>query len=320
MNRSLVRRATATCLATLALAALGDDAFAQQRIEETRSATAGMVIQIGTVSRDVRIMGWNREQVQITAVVDDEVERLDIRGDERQLYVTLEPRPDTRGHSRSSGDLEIRLPAGARVRAETVSGRISADDVAGAVDLYAMSGDIRISGAPNTVDAGTVSGSIDVNAPAQRIHATSTSGSIDIAGPAQQIRTSSTSGTIVVRQATGSVEAGTVSGQVQVNATAAVREVLLTSTSGGIAFRGALADDAFLEAESHSGSVLLDLPAAVNAAFNLNTVSGSISSDFDHPEPVNRRGPGRQLSFVAGTGTGRVSAQTFSGSLRLERH
>jgi DUF4097 and DUF4098 domain-containing protein YvlB len=119
---------------------------------------------------------------------------------------------------------------------------------------------------------------------------------------------------------TGSIDAGTVSGRVEVSTAAAIREALLNSTSGTVEFRGAVADHATLQAGSHSGQIILDLPAAINAAFTVSTISGSIRSAFEHPEPVSARRPGQQLSFVAGTGSGRISAQTFSGSVRLERH
>jgi DUF4097 and DUF4098 domain-containing protein YvlB len=311
-------RAITPFLASLALAFTAADALAQQRIEENRPATAATVITISTNARAVQLIGWDQTRVQAVALVDERVESLEVSGDERALRIEL--RPIRGGSGRGRGDLEVRVPAGAPVQVRTMSGSVVVERITGTVDVNTMSGSVRVAGSPRSVDVATVGGSITVAAPADRIRASSTSGSITIAGPADQIRASSTSGTIIARQVTGSIEAGTVSGRVEVSTAAAIREALLNSTSGNVEFRGAVADHATLQAESHSGQVILDLPAAINAAFNINTFSGSIRSAFEHAEPASGRGPGRRLDFVAGTGAGRVTARTFSGSVRLERH
>ena len=72
--------------------------------------------------------------------------------------------------------------------------------------------------------------------------------------------------------------------------------------------------------ETHSGTVHLNLPASVGAVFSVETFSGDIDSDF----PVTMQpGQGRtsqdRFEFTIGDGKARISAETFSGKIIINR-
>jgi DUF4097 and DUF4098 domain-containing protein YvlB len=91
--------------------------------------------------------------------------------------------------------------------------------------------------------------------------------------------------------------------------------------SGRITYSGTFAPDGTYEFKSHSGSVRLVLPQNVGAQLRVETFSGSVDSDF----PVtlqpsdDGRGAGRKMEFKIGNGRSRIVAESFSGSIKLER-
>lgn len=272
---------------------------AQQPVDELRPASAKGVVVVDVVAGSVRVRGWERGEVRITGTLGRGTERLDCRraGDRTTVQVIV---PGDEGEVEGS-DLELRVPSGSRVEVETVSADVSLDAVVGAVDVETVSGRIAVAGAPAAIDASSVSGDIEIRAASPGIHAETVSGVIEIEG------------------ATGEVTAETVSGDLTV-AGAALSWVRISTTSGRARFEGGLTAEGSCEAESVSGPLELSFPADVDAAFLVKTFSGSILSDF--AGKVVRTAeftPARELRFRAGEGRARVSAQTFSGTIRLQR-
>ena len=64
----------------------------------------------------------------------------------------------------------------------------------------------------------------------------------------------------------------------------------------------------------------LSLPANTSARFDAETFSGSIDNELG-PDGgrTSQYGPGRRLDFETGDGDGRVSIDTFSGSIQIDR-
>ena len=91
------------------------------------------------------------------------------------------------------------------------------------------------------------------------------------------------------------------------------------SVSGSVHFTGALLPGARLGAESHSGSVVLNLPADTSARFQIETFSGSINNGFGgaEAERTSRYAPGKRLDFTLGSGDAQVRIESFSGSVTL---
>jgi len=97
--------------------------------------------------------------------------------------------------------------------------------------------------------------------------------------------------------------------------------VSVNSTSGELYFDGAIDPRGRYEFSSHSGSVVVRLPADVSAAVSLQTYSGEIESDF----PIRLEGGAtmgghpRTFDFRIGNGGARITMRSFSGSVQLQR-
>ena len=125
-----------------------------------------------------------------------------------------------------------------------------------------------------------------------------------------------------VAEAAGEVDLETVSGGVHVSG-ASFSRVRVKSVSRAIEIDpGELKSDASVEVESHSGDVVLALPSAAAASFEVSTFTGDITFDLGGSGPTDKRsGPGHKLRFSTGpAGPGaRVAVKTFSGAVHLKK-
>ena len=126
-------------------------------------------------------------------------------------------------------------------------------------------------------------------------------------------------------------ELGTVSGAIT---TSAAGDLVLESTSGALSFqftgsalkattvsgaiKGSIASIGAGKAElsSVSGSIDLEAPAALEAALDLRTVSGSVRSDF--PVTIREQSRGKLIGSI-GAGSAALSAHSTSGSIAIRK-
>jgi DUF4097 and DUF4098 domain-containing protein YvlB len=284
-----------------ALLAVAAPAAADRPVDETRAVDAGARISIETLSGEVTVTGWNRDEVHVTGTVGDDTRGLKITGGGGTLEIEVDI-PEGRHEGKRDLDvhLQISVPAGARLEVESVSTSTAVTGVSGPVDVESVSGGVEIDGTPESVSAETVSGGIKVTGSRGRVHAESVSGSVEIDG------------------GSGEVHAGTVSGRVMVDV-GTVESGRLETVSGEVTFSGALAPGGDLGVEAHSGRVVVALPAGTSARFRVETFSGGIDNELsaDEPRKTSQYTPGKELEFTLGAGDGEVRIESFSGQVTL---
>jgi DUF4097 and DUF4098 domain-containing protein YvlB len=302
----------------MAIATIAGSAAAQQTINETRPAAPCGAVEVHNTAGSVRVVGWNRNEVQVTGTLGRGTERLDFttEGDRTRIRVVL-PRNarDVQG-----SQLEIRVPVQSSPQVQTVSADIEISGVRGGLEAQAVSGRVEITAdrAP-TLKASTVSGGVRLRGSSGSVDAESVSGTLDIQVATQRARAKTVSGDLTLREASGSAEASTVSGNALVDG-GRFNRMSLSSVSGTLHFRGELEQGGLYHLNSHSGNVELRLPARTAADFEVNTFSGRITNDFGPAaERTSRYAPGMELRFTAAGGGARVVAKTFSGNVRLIR-
>lgn len=284
-----------------ALLAVAAPAAADRPVDETRAVDAGARISIETLSGEVTVTGWNRDEVHVTGTVGDDTRGLKITGGGDSLEIEVDiPEGRHDGKRDLDAHLRISVPAGVRVEIESVSSSTTVDGVGGSVEVESVSGGVEIDGAPESASAETVSGGIRITGSRGRVHAESVSGSVEIDG------------------GSGAIHAGTVSGRVMVNV-GAVESGRLETVSGEVTFSGALAPGGDLGVEAHSGRVVVALPAGTSARFRVETFSGGIDNELsaDEPRKTSQYTPGKELEFTLGAGDGEVRIESFSGQVTL---
>ena len=124
---------------------------------------------------------------------------------------------------------------------------------------------------------------------------------------------------IEVGDLTGELELQSVSGDIEVSA-GDIERATFESVSGDLDFAGGLTAKARLHAEAHSGNTTLRLPADTSATWEVETFSGNVSNDFGPgPQKSSEHGPGKWLKFTTGSGDARITVESFSGNVRLEK-
>jgi DUF4097 and DUF4098 domain-containing protein YvlB len=314
------------CLAAVAAALLvGGEAQAQRQVNARHDAAANGTVEIQMNSGSVRVVGWQRREVQVTGTTR-EGDRVVLEGAGRAVEVRVQG-----GRGRGGpANLEVRVPAGSSVEVITGPAPITISGVTGAVEAVTQGGQTTISGSPRTIDVASHAGGVTIDAQTdqlnvsamagavrvggtvrQRAEISSMAGAVEITGSVGEAEISSLGGNVRVANVTGGrVEINAVSGDVQVSGTRLRGN--LSSVSGNITATGSLGGA--LSLESHSGNVELLMPASTGATVDVTSWSGDLDSDWR----LNREGR-HEWNGNIGRGGHNLSITTFSGNVKLTR-
>jgi hypothetical protein len=284
--------------------ALPRSARAQDEPGRTRIDTAvrldrGGAVDLSLISGRMRVMGWDRPDVKISASIESGLLRLSANSSRVSLSVDEAGDEGRRGRRHNNvGDAryEVSVPRGSRLILEAVSGDITAKGSQGEIEATSVSGDVEVSDGMHSVSAEAVSGSVRA---------------AQIKG---NLRTETVSGDVRAENVSGNVEASTVSGTIRLVGIQS-KDVRTESVSGDITYSGTIEPSGRYSFESHSGTLRLNIPRGAGAQFSVETFSGDLSTNFPVTlRPGHKRTEGR-VEFTIGDGRARVTAQTFSGTI-----
>lgn len=304
----MLLKGTLSALAVLTLLPAG--AAAQNRssytgyIDTTFAFNRDGSVELSQIPGDIVVSTWNENRIRIRAYAQRVP--LQTRLSSGSVYIALDAGTSGGGSRNSIGNtrFEITMPAGARLKAGSVSGDVTVRGAAGRVTVGSVSGDVVVEGGSEEIGISTVSGDVRLTNARGRVTTTSVSGDQDI------------------RNVVGDVAATTVSGDLSLRDVRA-RLVTAKSMSGDVDFAGSIAADGRYEMTSHSGTITLRLPGDVNGMLTLSTFSGGIDSDI--PITIGGadrtgRARGREIETRLGSGSGgTIVLSTFSGDVEIRR-
>lgn len=285
--------ATALCASAVPAAAQQNsyrDRDFQSRIDTTFAFDRRGTVSLRLYQGEIIVTSWSREEIRVRA----RSERNEVRMDASHSRLSLELARGRSGDAR----YEVTVPVGVKVVARAQQGDISVTGTRGGVELNTQSGDIAVEDVTDLADLSSLSGDIT---------ARTLSGHVDV-------RT--TSGTVSLTDVKGDVEATSVSGDIILR-TVLARNVRGRSTSGDVSYDGGVDSTGRYELGSHSGSVMLAIPAGTGARLTVATYTGSIESDFPITLKPGEHGIGatKRFTFDIGRGDARISAESFSGDV-----
>jgi DUF4097 and DUF4098 domain-containing protein YvlB len=269
------------------------------RVDTTVRLDRGGVVDLSLISGRIRVTGWDRQDVKISASIDRGVIRFNANSS--RVSMSVDDNDDNRNHGRHSvGDAryEVSVPRWSRLILEAVSGDVSA------------------SGSQGEIEASSVSGEVDVTGGARDVSVESVSGSVRAAQVNGNLRAESVSGDVRAETVSGSVEASSVSGSIRLTGIQS-KDVDAETVSGDIIYSGSVEAGGRYSFDSHSGTVRLNIPRGAGAQFSVETFSGDVTTDFTVTLPPGS-GRGRRdgrMEFTIGDGRAKVNAQTFSGRI-----
>ena len=268
--------------------------LAGQSIDTTFRMDKGGVVDLEATFGEIIVTGTTGNTVRIRATAQSGRVRL-------RASATLATVRASSERSHENVRYEVSVPPGIRVLMTTTTGRLSASGVKGDIEMENVTGDIELTDISGLVSVETVSGRITATGLAGGAQLETTSGDVTVTGATGEIAIDNTSGTTTL--------SGVRSSAVQVE-----------SVSGNVRFDGVIDPSGRYEFSSHSGNIRLTLPPNTGAQLTLSTYTGSIDSDF--PITLQRASPGdkeRELQFRLGSGSARLTAESFSGNIIITR-
>lgn len=281
-------------LGLLAVGLAPSGAIAQQSVDVRRAIAPDAAIKVWNGGGSVRVEGWAADSLAVTGAVeevaggrffiraDGDVAKLGVEGDQAEVR----------------GRLVVRVPAGATVWIRTASADIVVRELTGVVDISTASGSVDAHGGPGTFHAESMAGDLDLRLEAGIVRARSGTGRVRFTGAAQDLTLTSVSGDLDVD-------------------VPGLRRGRFTTVDGGIAFRGAVRSAGALAFETHSGDVVLRLPADLAADFRLSTFEGTIDVDYPRGPAFAPASGRRSMSFETEGGGAEVDVRSYSGSISV---
>ena len=272
---------------------------AQDAVNERVAAAADGTVVIETAGGQLRVEGWERNEVAVTGELGAGAERVSVRAQARKTRVEVEPSLHSHmGHA----DLLVKVPAGSQVNVESFQARVEVNGVKGGVKVETVNGGVTIDGAAEEVSAESVNGGVTVRGRSARIHAESVNGPVSVSDPGPDL------------------QAGNVNGPLTVTGSRGLTRAKLENVNGPIRFEGELAARGTLDAETVGGRVDLTL-ASQGADFQISTFNGAIVNELGTGTP--KQAPdedgemGRELVFSVGGGGARISVRTLNGRVTI---
>ncbi|HET7584771.1 MAG TPA: DUF4097 family beta strand repeat-containing protein [Gemmatimonadaceae bacterium] len=266
------------------------------RLDTTVTVQRGGRVSLGIVSGRIIVTAGSGSSVRIHATLEDGG-RFRFRATDSGAELGVE----ADDHELGDAHVEVSVPAGVLIAANTVSGDISVRDTRGVVEAHTVSGDVAVTGA------------------AERVSAESVSGDVEVRGVTASVRAQSVSGNVQAENVSGDVQGETVSGDIILHDVRS-RSARASTTSGDVEYDGTIGGDGRYEFQSHSGDVRISLPSGADATVTVETFSGELDSDVPITlQPGQVMTPSRRLSFKVGNGSGQLSVRSFSGDITIRR-
>jgi len=339
-------------IAMTMLAAGACAAWADTEVERTCEMALTGRVRIENTAGSVDVQSWTEPKVQVKARLEENVKRMDVScSGSRTTIKVVVPSGKRR---RKAAYLTVYVPEQSSLDIEAVSASITVQEVLGKLELESVSGGIDVAANAASINARSISGRLRIASDTQSVEAESTSGTIDISGRIPRVRAETVSGKLKLQGDFNRVEVDSVSGAISVTGTIGTLEsdtvsgsqqagtvldgakmsassgrlsldggrmtkVEMDTVSGGIEFRGDLADEGSLDIDTISGRITVEMPPSIGARFEVSTLSGSIGNDFGvAPQRVSAYGPGLELRFEQGNGSGDVTIESKSGGIDIK--
>jgi len=252
------------------------------------------------------------------------------KGSSTEVRVNDDGTFDTDGHSGHSvringsgrgleahADLEIRMASGTRLDLHLAAGNVTVTDVNGALQVSTGSGDVTANGVKGSLDVETGSGDVVAEGITGDLTVETGSGDVRLhqqAGDRVKIETGSGDITSTGVEA-GQLSLETGSGDIAIDR-ASAKGASLDAGSGDItvAFGRGLET---LKVETGSGDVVLTLPPDYAGRLEVDT-GNQDDIEVDFPIQLVRKDDST-LRAQIGSGTGTISIETGSGSVKLSK-
>jgi len=235
-------------------------------------------------------------------------------GDGREVRITGRGRRDG---LEAYADLRVSVPKGKNIALYLGVGKAFVTNVDGAIRVYVASADVAADRTRGSLRVESGSGNVDLRTAAGDVTLETGSGDITASGiDGSSLKLDTGSGNVTVTDAKASgVHIETGSGDIEATTTAG--DELSFETGSGNVNVALVSTFRAVHIETGSGDVTLKVPPTLGAEVDLDTGSGDI--DLGGLTLQVRRIERDHVTGILGDGKGRLSVETGSGDVRLQK-
>ena len=270
-----------------------------QETDTTIAVQPNARIQIQNFAGSIRVRGWDRNAVRIV-VGESRRDEVHVQGRDAAVSISTVSRSGVPAPL----DYEISVPIRASLDIGGTYTEIAVDSVRGSVSATTVQGAVTLRGGDGVIALKSVDGAVTVQ---------DAVGRIEVNGVNKGLTLRNINGAIAAETVNGSILLGGIDSD----------DVEAETVNGSVTYEGTIKDRGRYRFGSHSGTVVVSIPERVNATIAAVTYQGTFSSRFALPNAAPDTLPGggarRRANVAFGTGSARVEAESFQGSVILAR-
>jgi hypothetical protein len=318
-----LRKSLSYWISSMALVcACGAMTYGQEREEVRRTfdLNPGATVSLDNISGNITITSWAGTQAEMVAIktgAADKIKEVEISVEANPSHLRIETIYPKKRNNNVSVSFDLKVPRSVNLDSiKSVSGSIKMTDIDGRVVGRSVSGNVEAQRLGKEANVESVSGNVIASNVAGRTSASSVSGNAHAANIKGDLDAKSVSGNVQITGSEGYVKGESVSGNVFIG-NSSPSDLKASTVSGSVQFDGKLNASGRYELKSHSGTVVINLPADSNFAVEASTFSGSIKSDFEM-KLWGMEGA-KSIKGTVGTGGPTVALSSFSGNVSIRR-
>ncbi len=301
----------------------------EEKFEKTESIARDGKVEVRNVSGDVEVKTWDRTEVKIDALkvskasttekAKEHAQKVKIEVYEEDGILKIEtkyPKPSIKGLNVSIS-YSVMIPSQASIKAKSVSGDVTLENIGGKAEAETISGDVEIMKAEQGANAESTSGDVTVMDVKNGLYGKTVSGNVEARNISGNTELNCVSGDVIVENVKGDVTAETVSGNVKMLDVSGADVVKGKALSGAVIYDGEINRSGRYTLNAHSGRVEMRIPAGSAFDFEASTFSGNIDSEFEIV--VSGKMSKKKISGSVNGGGADVNLKSFSGNIYLKK-
>lgn len=296
-------------------------AYAGKKIDSELQAKPGDFIEIEHMNGKARIIGWDKNLVQVKGELDDKAEDFIFQRTSDGIEIRVEmPRRGNYSKSGKGDDLQIYVPKDSQLQYSSVNARVHASDILRGANVETVNGRVSLENITGRIRVDSVNGNVETKNLQGDIMIETVNASIEDRGSkADEVSYDAVNGHIWSNVIAPEVMVETVNGRIELQL-GEIQELEISTVNGRVDSAFELAQGGDVDVSSVGGRITLKMPKDISARFDVEAhAGGKIVNDLNE-EPVQKPkyGPGRWLDFSNNGGAGQVDVSTVSGKVVLE--
>jgi len=274
-------------------------AWAGDKVAKTLAVQPNGKLFIEVTRGLVKVKGWDKDEISVFGELDDSVKELIFKNKGKKTL--LKAASKGQKHWGDSSVIKVYMPYHTKLFFNGVDATFKLAGLQSGIEGRTINGDLLVAKSAKDIRLSSMGGDIKLVHSTGDVSLESVGGAINISGQYDKAKVRTMSGDVVINiDEMDNIEAKT--------------------TSGDMYISGAVKADAEVEFKSVNGDLIYNAPKDLNAECELasqfggeiiNTLTSDLVEQSKHKQKI--------LKFVSGDGSGRLTMQTISGAININK-